>query len=89
MQRIGTVRELRRFPVKSMAGQAPVAGEPYPEDGWEGSVVRIGDLRCRLDKRDKRCAIVNVNSASGASNAEVLRAIAREGGRISGCTGRR
>jgi uncharacterized protein YcbX len=53
-------------------------GEPYPEEGWEGMVLRIGGMRCRLDKRDARCLMVNVDPADpSASNPAVLRNIAR------------
>ncbi|HEX5227718.1 MAG TPA: MOSC N-terminal beta barrel domain-containing protein [Bryobacteraceae bacterium] len=51
---------------------------PFPEDQWVGAILRIGGLRCRLDARDKRCVMVNVDPANGASNPAVLRAIATE-----------
>lgn len=51
----------------------------FPEDSWVGSVVRIGSLRCRMDVRDKRCVMVNVDPTGGApSNPNVLRVIANE-----------
>jgi uncharacterized protein YcbX len=53
--------------------------DPFPEDGWEGAVLRIGGLRCRLDKRDKRCMMVNIDPADPTStNPAVLRALAKE-----------
>lgn len=51
---------------------------PFLEDGWVGSVLRIGTARCRLDKRDKRCVVVNTDPATLTANADVLRAIARD-----------
>ncbi len=61
---------------------------PYPEDGWQGAILRIGGLRCRLNKRDQRCAIVNVDPLDPASaNPGVLRAIAKERGAFFGMYG--
>jgi len=51
---------------------------PFPEDRWVGAVLRIGALRCRLDRRDKRCTMVNVDPANASSTPDVLRAIATE-----------
>lgn len=49
----------------------------FPEDGWVGAVLRIGaGYRCRVDVRDQRCIMVNVDPGSGAMNPAVLRAIA-------------
>lgn len=52
--------------------------EPFPEDRWAGAILRIGTLRCRLDKRDKRCRMVNVDPSNVTSNPEVLRTIVKE-----------
>jgi uncharacterized protein len=55
------------------------AGETtFPEEGWVGSVLRIGDLRMRVDLRDERCVIVNVDPATTERDPVVLRAIARQ-----------
>jgi len=52
---------------------------PFPEDGWAGATLRAGGLRCRLDRRDKRCVMVNVDPSDPAlSNPQVLRAIVKE-----------
>ena len=54
-------------------------GDPFPEDRWAGSILQIGGLRCRLDMRDRRCMMVNVDPANTNSmNPSVLRAIAKE-----------
>lgn len=70
------------------------AGEPgeavgaFPEDEWCGGILRLGTLRCRLDKRDKRCVMVNVDPADPAAvQAGVLRAIAQERGAHFGMYG--
>jgi uncharacterized protein YcbX len=52
--------------------------DSFPEDQWVGAVLRIGPLRCRVDVRDKRCVMVNVDPTGAASNPGVLRAIANE-----------
>lgn len=51
---------------------------PFPEDQWVGAVLRIGTLRCRVDVRDKRCVMVNVDPLGAVSNSAILRAIANE-----------
>jgi uncharacterized protein YcbX len=53
-------------------------GGVFPEDGWTGSVVRIGGMRLRVDQRDKRCVMVNIDPLSLKSDPQVLRAIAAE-----------
>jgi uncharacterized protein YcbX len=50
----------------------------FPEDSWTGSVLRIGGLRLRVDQRDKRCVMVNIDPAALTSDTRVLRTIARE-----------
>ncbi|HEY5050557.1 MAG TPA: MOSC N-terminal beta barrel domain-containing protein [Acidothermaceae bacterium] len=55
-----------------------IDGAPFPEEAWVGSVLRIGDLRMRLDKRDQRCIMVNVDPQTTKRNAAVLRAIGRD-----------
>jgi uncharacterized protein YcbX len=52
--------------------------EPFPEDAWVGCVLRIGSMRMRVDQRNERCAVVNVDPATGARDPAVLRAIARD-----------
>jgi uncharacterized protein YcbX len=52
--------------------------DSFPEDRWVGGVLRIGALRCRVDVRDKRCVIVNVDPSNIHSNSDVLRAIVME-----------
>ncbi|MEO8025699.1 MAG: MOSC domain-containing protein [Bryobacteraceae bacterium] len=65
------------------------AGEtdPFSEDRWAGAVLRIGSLRCRLDKRDKRCVMVNVDPSNMSSNSDVLRSIAKDRGAHFGMYG--
>jgi uncharacterized protein YcbX len=52
--------------------------EPFAEDDWVGSVLEIGEARIRVDLRDERCVMVNVDPATSERDASVLKAIARE-----------
>jgi hypothetical protein len=52
--------------------------EAFPEDEWVGCVLRIGGMRMRVDGRDKRCVVVNIDPATTRRNPAILRAIARE-----------
>jgi uncharacterized protein YcbX len=51
---------------------------PFPEDEWIGSVLRIGAMRMRVDQRDERCVIVNVDPATSERDPAILRTLARE-----------
>jgi uncharacterized protein len=55
-----------------------VDGAEFPEDGWIGATLRIGGLRMRVDQRDGRCVMVNVDPVTLERNPAVLRTIARE-----------
>jgi uncharacterized protein len=57
--------------------EAPT-GDPFPEDAWVGSVLHVGDLRMRVDQRDERCAMVNVDPVTTGRNPAILKAIARQ-----------
>jgi MOSC domain-containing protein len=56
---------------------APASGA-FLEDTWTGAVLRIGKARLRVDQRDKRCLMVNIDPSSLESDPRVLRAIAQE-----------
>lgn len=51
------------------------SGAPFEEDEWVGAVVRIGSAVVRVDRRDSRCVIVNVDPATGAPGSSLLRVI--------------
>ena len=53
-------------------------GGDFPEDAWVGRVLRIGELRMRVDRRDQRCVMVTINPVTLVRDPAVLRAIARE-----------
>jgi uncharacterized protein YcbX len=53
--------------------------DPFQENEWVGSVLRIGDgMRMRVDQRDERCVVVNVDPTTSERDPAILRAIARE-----------
>jgi uncharacterized protein len=55
-----------------------VGDEAFCEDAWVGSVLRAGEARFRVDQRDERCVLVNVDPATAERDAAILRTIARE-----------
>ena len=52
--------------------------DEYPEDQWVGSVISFGVVKMRVDKRDKRCVITNVDPDSAERDPVVLRTIQAE-----------
>lgn len=58
--------------------------EPFPEDGWIGSVLRIGGMSMRVDQRDARCVMINIDPDTDEKDADVLRTVVRE---REGCLG--
>jgi uncharacterized protein YcbX len=54
------------------------SGGPFEEDGWIGATLRVGGLVMRIDRRDERCVIVNVDPRTAVRDPAVLRTIARE-----------
>ncbi len=67
--------DVRRFRPNLVVDAA--GGEPYREDEWVGSVLSIGGMSMRVDRRDERCVIVTVHPASSERDPAVLRAIAQ------------
>lgn len=56
----------------------------FPEDRWVGCVLRVGELRMRVDKRDGRCAIITIDPETAERQPAILRTVARE---RQGCLG--
>jgi uncharacterized protein YcbX len=50
----------------------------FPEDAWVGLALRVGGMRMRVDQRDERCVVTNVDPATSERDPAILRAIARE-----------
>jgi uncharacterized protein YcbX len=74
--RVGAALDVQRFRPNLLVKAA--GGAEFPEDEWVGATLRIGGLRMRVDKRDGRCVMVNVDPATLERNPAVLRTIARE-----------
>jgi uncharacterized protein YcbX len=82
---VGRRLDVRRFRPNLLV--EPAGGEPFPEDGWVGSVLRIGTLRMRVDQRDKRCVMINVDPDTDERDASVLRTVAQERDACAGVYG--
>jgi uncharacterized protein YcbX len=69
---LGTALEARRFRPNVL-----IEAAPFAEDAWVGRMVRIGDMLMRVDLRDPRCVVVNVDPRTSERDPAVLRAIAQ------------
>ncbi|MQA05196.1 MAG: MOSC domain-containing protein [Streptosporangiales bacterium] len=74
--RAGVSDDGRRFRPNLLV--EPTVDRPFTEDDWIGSTLHIGDAAIRIDRRDPRCVIVNVDPATGMINREMLRTVARQ-----------
>jgi uncharacterized protein len=63
------------------------SGAPFGEEKWAGSAVRIGAAVVRIDRRDSRCVIVNVNPATGLPDSHLLKVIGNTRGAYAGVYG--
>ncbi len=79
---VGARLDVRRFRPNLLVEAAGEA--PFLEDGWVGRVLRIGGLRMRLDKRDRRCAVITIDPVTTERDPAILRAVARD---RQGCLG--
>ena len=70
---VGATLDPRRFRPNLL-----VEADAFAEEGWLGRELRIGGARVRVDERDPRCAIVNVDPESADRDPSILRAIAQE-----------
>lgn len=57
---------------------------PFSEDAWVGSILRLGGLHMRVDKRDGRCIVITIDPVTTERNPAVLRTVA---GERQGCLG--
>jgi uncharacterized protein YcbX len=56
----------------------PIGGVDFPEDTWVSRVLTIGGLAMRVDERDQRCVMINVDPVSRTRDASVLRTVAAQ-----------
>lgn len=82
---VGAALDVRRFRPNLLIEGTSAA--PFREDAWVGRVLRIGGLRVRIDKRDQRCVVVNVDPVTTRRSPAILRAIGRERGACLGVYG--
>ena len=54
------------------------AGEPFAEEAWVGRVLTIGGMQMRVDRRDERCVMVDVNPDTGERDMQILKQLGRE-----------
>ena len=54
------------------------ADEPFAEEGWVGHLLTIGGMQMRVDRRDERCVMVNVNPDTGEPDLPILKQLGRE-----------
>lgn len=60
---------------------------PFLEEGWVGSTVQVGGFAFRIDQRDSRCVMVNVDPTTHERDPAVLKAIAQQRGACLGVYG--
>jgi uncharacterized protein len=66
---------------------SPVSGAPFAEDEWVGCALHIGDAIVRIDQRDSRCMIVNVDPDTGQPDSPMLKIIGRHNHACAGVYG--
>jgi uncharacterized protein len=79
---VGTALDVQRFRPNILVDSATEA--PFAEDGWVGSVLRIGGMQMRVDKPDGRCVVITIDPVTTERNPAILRAVA---GDRQGCLG--
>ena len=52
---------LLRFASEPLTMIDAAAQTPFAEDGWIGATLQVGGVRMRVDRRDGRCVVVNVD----------------------------
>jgi uncharacterized protein YcbX len=72
---VGSELDPRRFRPNLLV--EATGADPFQEEAWVGSELRIGGMRMRVDQQDERCVIVNVDPVTSERNHGVLRALAR------------
>ena len=73
---VGADLEPRRFRPNILIES--MDGGDAPEDAWVGDVLRIGGMTMRVDKRDKRCVMINVDPVTTTKDPSILRSVAQE-----------
>jgi uncharacterized protein YcbX len=79
---VGRELEVQRFRPNLL-----IEAEAFAEDGWLGRTLRLGGLQMRVDERDPRCVMVNVDPETDERDHSVLKTIARERQNCAGVYG--
>lgn len=79
---VGDELDVQRFRPNILVEAAD--DKPFPEDAWVGKVLRFGDVRMRVDKRDGRCLVITIDPGTSERNPAVLRTVAKD---RQGCLG--
>lgn len=79
---VGVTLDVQRFRPNILVEAA--RGTSFPEDAWVGSVLHIGEMKMRVDKRDGRCVVITIDPETTERNPAILRAAARD---REGCLG--
>ena len=86
---VGEPLEVERFRPNNVVSS--IETKPYPEDSWVGELLVFGDrqdsARIRVNRKDLRCTIVNLNPANAASGPDVLGEVARKRRNLLGVYG--
>lgn len=82
---VGTDLEPRRFRPNLLIESAD--GGDAPENAWIGEVLQIGEMQMRVDQRDKRCVVINVDPVTTEKNSLVLRTVAQDRDKCLGVYG--
>lgn len=53
------------------------SGTAFAEDAWVGRTVCVGPVRVHVERRDKRCVVINIDPETGARDPAVLRGVAQ------------
>lgn len=73
---VGEDLDMRRF--RPNLYIETIDGGDTPENSWIGEVLEIGEMQMRIDKRDKRCVVTNVDPVTAQRNPAILRAVAQQ-----------
>ena len=79
---VGENLDVRRFRPNILLAASD--GAPFAEDEWVGSILCIGTIRTRIDKRDGRCVMIGIDPDTGLRNPAILRTVAQD---RQGCLG--
>lgn len=76
---VGRPLDAQRFRLNIVIDTA--SGVPYDEEGWAEALLSVGDRadgpRIRVDRKDKRCMMVNLDPETATQDPAVLRTIVR------------